>query len=149
MTNIMVNAPPNLSKKSVIQSVKESKALGSSHDLLTSQQRSKSLNRGARQREIQRITNENEVLLRRLQDKQSTYNVCEWEIERKKQEKLLKKICYYPPRLLKKSKLRSKRGANPLNSSDPNFELYQYYQTNFKPQPMPLSQPMDSSPDVQ
>lgn len=40
---------------------------------------------------------------------------------------MLKKICYYPPKLIKKSKMRSKRGKGVL-SSDPNFEIYQYYQ---------------------
>ena len=73
---------------------------------------------------MQRITNENENLLKRLQEKSSFYNVFHWEIERKKQEKMLKKICYYPPSLLKKSRMRSKRGKNQY---DPNSEVFQYY----------------------
>lgn len=88
---------------------------------------------------MQRITEENENLLKRLQDKQSCYNVVEWELDRKKQVKLLKKICYYPPSLVKKSKLRSKRGggvSGPMFTQagkiDPNYEVYQYYQQNLK-----------------
>jgi hypothetical protein len=70
MTNIMAsqpNAGVNLFKKSVINKAQ----FGSSYDgnSPSQAQRSKSLNRGARQREYQRITNENEVLLKRLQEK--------------------------------------------------------------------------------
>ncbi len=43
---------------------------------------------------------------------------------------MLKKICYYPPSLTKKSRLRSKRQHN--GKIDPNFEVYQYYQQNVK-----------------
>jgi len=71
---------------------------------------------------MQRITEENDALLKRLQEKTSHYNVFEWELDRKKQVKMLKKICYYPPSLVKKSRLRSKRRI------DPNFEVFQYYQ---------------------
>jgi hypothetical protein len=78
---------------------------------------------------MQRITEENENLLKRLQEKQSNYNVFEWELDRKKQVKMLKKICYYPPSLTKKSRLRSKRHHGKI---DPNFEVFQYYQQNLK-----------------
>jgi hypothetical protein len=64
-------------------------------------------------------------LLKRLQEKTSCYNVYDWEVDRKKQVKMLKKICYYPPSLVKKSRMRSKRLAS--GKIDPNFEVYQYY----------------------
>lgn len=75
---------------------------------------------------MQRITEENENLLKRLQEKQSCYNVFDWETDRKKQIKMLKKICYYPPSLIKKHRLRSKR-VRGSNGIDPNYEVYQYY----------------------
>jgi hypothetical protein len=74
--------------------------------------RSKSLNKNVRQREMVRITEENENLLKRLQEKQSCYNVIEWEIDRKKQIKMLKKICYYPPSMAsQKPRRRGKKRA--------------------------------------
>ena len=76
---------------------------------------------------MQRITEENENLLKRLQEKQSCYNVFEWELDRKKQIKMLKKICYYPPSLTKKSRLRSKRHHTQNGKIDPNYEVYQFY----------------------
>ena len=85
------------------------------------QQRSRSLNRNVRNREMQRITTENENMLRRLQEKQSCYNVFDWETDRKKQIKMLKKICYYPPSMVKKNR-RSKN-----RKIDPNYEVYQFY----------------------
>ena len=104
---------------------------GSSHQNLASSveltgQRSRSLNRNMRQREKARITEENESLLKRLQEKTSCYNVYDWEIDRKKQVKMIKKICYYPPSLVKRSRLRSKR-AQGAAGIDPNYEVYNYY----------------------
>ena len=74
-----------------------------------------------------RITEENEGLLRRLQEKTSHYNVFDWELDRKKQIKMLKKICYYPPTMIKK-RHKSKR----RKELDPNSEVYQFYQSNLK-----------------
>ncbi|CDW80981.1 UNKNOWN [Stylonychia lemnae] len=121
-------------------------SVGLSQELNISTQsaRSKSLNRGIRQKEFQRITNENEQLLRRLQDRQSFYNVFQWEIDRKKQEQILKKLCYYPPNFFRKSKNKSKRLGLSLLGADPNQEIFQYYQTNFK-QSMPMLEPIDDS----
>lgn len=42
-----------------------------------------SLNVVARNKEINRILNENEAMLKRLQNRQSNYNVWSWENERK------------------------------------------------------------------
>jgi hypothetical protein len=50
--------------------------------------------------------------------------VFDWELDRKKQVKMLKKICYYPPSLVKKSRLKSKRKI------DPNYEVFNYYHNN-------------------
>ena len=41
--------------------------------------RSKSLNRAVRQREVDRIQNENTEILRRLQGQRSLYNAVEWK----------------------------------------------------------------------
>lgn len=44
---------------------------------------------------------------------------------------MLKKICYYPPTMVKKQyRHRSKHRKN----ADPNMEVYQFYQQNIKPQ---------------
>ena len=55
-----------------------------------------SLNKDQRRRELDRINFENNKLLKRLQDKKSSYNVVRWEQERVEKEKLLKNICTYP-----------------------------------------------------
>jgi hypothetical protein len=62
-------------------------------------------------------------MLKRLQEKQSVYNVFEWEIERKKQVKMLKKICYYPPPMVK-SRRRGKKRNQFGGAVDPNMEVY-------------------------
>ena len=49
-----------------------------------------SLNVIVRNREINRILNENEAMLKRLQNRQSNYNVWSWENERKQQVKRIK-----------------------------------------------------------
>ena len=110
MTNIMTQHPnvSTYSKRAPVTNVQM-------------QMRSSSLNRRVRQKELVRITNENECLLKRLQEKTSHYNVFEWRVERKKQVKMIKKICYYPPSLLKKSRLKSRRIDT---GGDPNYELY-------------------------
>lgn len=72
--------------------------------------------------------------MKRLQEKTSCYNVYDWEIDRKKQVKMIKKICYYPPSLVKRSRLRSKR-AQGAAGIDPNYEVYNYYQSNLKATP--------------
>lgn len=55
-----------------------------------------SLNKDQRRRELDRINFENNKLLKRLQDKKSSYNVARWEQERVEKERLLKNICTYP-----------------------------------------------------
>ena len=56
----------------------------------------KSLNREARKRELLKITMENQAILRRLQDKQPSYNVSKWMEEAEERKKILKNICEYP-----------------------------------------------------
>eukprot|EP00347_Sterkiella_histriomuscorum_P013852 403363119 len=146
MTNIMTN---HQNAASTLKKVGANNIqIGLSQDLMTSQngQRSKSLNRGVRQKEYQRITNDNEFLLRRLQDRSSHYNVCDWEIERKKQEKLLKKICYYPPNFFKKKNRKSKHGKSILGN-DPNQEIFHYYQSNLKSSNLQLEPIEDKQED--
>ena len=91
----------------------------------------KSLNRGAREREVQRIMQENESLLKRLQEAGSTYNVFDWENKRKDQEKQIKNICYYPPSLIKKNKRHKSRKRNSARilaaENAPNKQLYDLY----------------------
>ena len=61
-----------------------------------------SLNKAVRTKEIHRIMHDNEAMLKRLQQRQSTYNVMSWENERKQQVKLIKQICHYKPTMLKR-----------------------------------------------
>ena len=56
----------------------------------------KSLNKESRKRELLKITMENQAILKRLQEKQSSYNASKWIEERKEQEKIIKNICEYP-----------------------------------------------------
>jgi hypothetical protein len=60
---------------------------------------SRSLNRGYRQRELNKITGENHALLSRLQEKQPTYSTQQWEEDRKLAERRLKNICEFPYQL--------------------------------------------------
>ena len=43
-----------------------------------------------------KVTFENQLLLKRLQGKESHYNIDEWEVDFRKREKILKKMCEYP-----------------------------------------------------
>lgn len=43
-------------------------------------------------------------MLKRLQNRQSCYNVYSWENERKQQVKRIKQICMYPPSIIKKKR---------------------------------------------
>eukprot|EP00826_Nyctotherus_ovalis_P049315 TRINITY_DN5947_c0_g2_i2.p1 TRINITY_DN5947_c0_g2~~TRINITY_DN5947_c0_g2_i2.p1 ORF type:complete len:341 (+),score=81.13 TRINITY_DN5947_c0_g2_i2:157-1179(+) len=61
--------------------------------------RSKSLNRGTRKKEISRIMDENQALLKRLQAKRSNYNVTQWNKDYKSRAKMLSNICEFPYRL--------------------------------------------------
>lgn len=56
----------------------------------------KSLNREARKRELMKITAENQVILKRLQEKKPNYNVTQWARDDDNRKKLLVNICEYP-----------------------------------------------------
>ena len=69
--------------------------------------------------ELRRIQQDNEQMLRRLQDRQSVYNVQTWEHDRRNQIKTLKRISKYglsiAPKTSKKSRKRgTKKPENPL-----------------------------------
>ena len=56
----------------------------------------KSLNREARNREYKKITHENALILKRLQEKQPNYNVTRWAKEDMSRRKILSNICEFP-----------------------------------------------------
>ena len=90
----------------------------------------------ARKNEIQRVTVENEQMLQRLQAANSTYNVYEWDNQRKENVKRVKNICYYKPSLLKKthrkgSRIR-RRGPATDSVNEPNKQLFDLYQQSLR-----------------
>jgi len=58
----------------------------------------RSLNKVRRRQELARITKENLSLLKRIREKQPTYNHLAWEHDREKSEQLCDRICRYPYR---------------------------------------------------
>lgn len=86
---------------------------------------------------------ENEAMLKRLQARQSTYNVTGWQKDRKEQIKLVKKICHYKPSITKRRKIFSKKlPEHKLDmekryaSAGPNKQMYEIYNMSIK-QSMP------------
>jgi len=77
---------------------------------------------------------ENENLLKRLQEAGSTYNVFDWDNNRREQVKQIKNICYYAPSLLKKKtkrhKSRKRNSTRVLGGGEnaPNKQLFDLYQ---------------------
>ena len=65
----------------------------------TTLQFKRSLNREARKRELVKITRENQVILKRLQEKKPNYNVTKWAQDDFSRRKLLENICEYPYQL--------------------------------------------------
>ena len=59
----------------------------------------KSLNREARKRELMKITQENQRILQRLQDRKPNYNVSMWEREDVSRQRIVNNICEYPYQL--------------------------------------------------
>jgi hypothetical protein len=68
-----------------------------------------SLNKVARGQEIKRIMQENEAMLKRLQNRGSVYNVTDWELERRDQVKNIKRICKYGLSISTERNRRSRR----------------------------------------
>jgi hypothetical protein len=62
----------------------------------TSQQYSKSMNKPFRKKQLQKITQENQAILRRIQTREPTYNHMQWEEERRVNEQLMRNICEHP-----------------------------------------------------
>jgi hypothetical protein len=56
----------------------------------------RSLNKGYRRKELLKITMENQAILRRLQDKSSSYSVLKWEENFKDTKKYSRNISEYP-----------------------------------------------------
>lgn len=86
----------------------------------------RSLNQEQRRRKLVQITIENHAMLKRLQDKQPSYNIHKWEDERRLAEKRLNNICEYPYQLGNTEDLRGirrlsqdGRGSNLTNLSRP------------------------------
>lgn len=61
-------------------------------------ERVSSLNKVRRRQELERITKENHSLLKRIQERQPTYNHLEWEQDRERNELMCDRICRYPYR---------------------------------------------------
>ena len=60
------------------------------------QKYTKSLNKPFRKAQLQKITAENQAILRRIQTREPTYNHLQWEEERRHNEQLIRNICEYP-----------------------------------------------------
>ena len=89
-----MNGPSTMQNQQSLQM----QGMGSTSNL----QFKKSLNREARKRELMKITRENQVILKRLQEKKPNYNVTRWVQEDMQRRKLLDNICEYPYQLLAK-----------------------------------------------
>jgi hypothetical protein len=81
----------------------------------------KSLNREARKRELMKITRENQVILKRLQEKKPNYNVTRWAHEDNERRKLLNNICEYPYQIGSKDDPNYIEGQNAYLSGPPDF----------------------------
>ncbi|GBG27875.1 Hypothetical Protein FCC1311_040982 [Hondaea fermentalgiana] len=95
-----------LEKMSYIMS---QKALDNKNEA-AARQGTKSLNKSYRKKELQRITEENQKILRRIQERQPYYNHAQWEEERRLQERYVRNICEYPVNGDKKRRRRRRRG---------------------------------------
>ena len=63
---------------------------------VASLQQRRSLNREARKRDLVKITKENQMILKRLQEKKPNYNLQSWQKEEDQRKKILANICEYP-----------------------------------------------------
>lgn len=103
-----------------------------------------SLNKVRRTQEYNRIMNDNEAMLKRLQSRQSNYNVMDWENDRKNQIRLIKQICHYKPSISKRKKA-FKRKYEKLDmekryaSAGPNKQMYEMYNMSLRQSGMPTA----------
>eukprot|EP00413_Alexandrium_margalefii_P028617 CAMPEP_0204566404 /NCGR_PEP_ID=MMETSP0661-20131031/36030_1 /ASSEMBLY_ACC=CAM_ASM_000606 /TAXON_ID=109239 /ORGANISM="Alexandrium margalefi, Strain AMGDE01CS-322" /LENGTH=292 /DNA_ID=CAMNT_0051574247 /DNA_START=6 /DNA_END=884 /DNA_ORIENTATION=- len=65
---------------------------------------------GQRQREIDRINQENTLILKRLQNMQAEYRTRDWEEQYKRSQDYVRLKCEYPPPLLPKARTPSRTG---------------------------------------
>lgn len=80
-----------------------------------------SLNKDSRRRELVRITNENQNILKRIQEAQPVYNHVQWEASWRKSERYLRTACVYPVILntrRRKDTKGAKLGKLPLDTDD-------------------------------
>lgn len=78
-----------------------------------------SLNRDLRKMELNRITQENQAILKRIQKAQPIYNHVEWEDSYRKNEAYLKNVCEYPPTPSTRGSMRSTGGLATRPMSKP------------------------------
>lgn len=77
----------------------------------------KSLNKLARKRQLMQICMENQAMLKRLNEKKSSYDISKWERERVNKERVLANICEYPYKLGVTDDYRKRNGSVSRNSS--------------------------------
>ena len=79
---------------------------------------------------------ENEMILKRLQESKSIFNVYDWDKERQISKKRVKAICRFEPSLLERT--RSKRRHSPRKRDGsidkPNEALYELYKESVEQQ---------------
>merc|ERR1719199_1890482 len=80
-----------------------------------------SLNRDLRKMELNRITQENQAILKRIQKAQPIYNHVEWEDSYRKNEAYLKNVCEYPPTPSTRGSMRSTGGLAMRPMSKPGL----------------------------
>ena len=68
---------------------------GKHNSSIDSEGKLRSLNNGFRKRQISQIIDENHALLKRLNDKKSSYNVNEWKKDFKNHTRLVSNLCEY------------------------------------------------------
>ena len=64
-------------------------------------------NRGHRRKELARITEENQAILRRIQDSHATYNSAVWEEEAKVAHRRMERLCFHKPGAMGRSGSRA------------------------------------------
>jgi E3 ubiquitin-protein ligase TRIP12 len=90
-----------------------------------------SLNRDFRKKDLIRITQENQNILKRIQQAQPIYNHVAWEESHRKNASYLRNCCEYPISL-NTSKMRSGGGLVPLGCSGEGMEAFQESQANLE-----------------
>lgn len=101
----------------------------------TNLQFKRSLNREARKRELMKITRENQVILKRLQEKKPNYNVTKWAVEDQERRKILHNICEYPYQLKKDEQELAGESNQAYMSGPPDFIIKKKNRTSTSNQP--------------